>query len=149
MATLRLEIVTIEGRVFDDEVNMVIAPGVEGVMGILPRHAPLLTRLQFGELQIKRDGQPDQFYAVGGGVMEVQGTQVIVLADSAEHVDAIDIARAEEARHRAEERLAQASKDQIDFNRAEVALRRSANRIKLARRHRQKGGYGVQSPDNR
>ena len=149
MATFRLEIVTIEGKVFDEEVNMVVAPGVEGVMGILPHHAPLLTRLNFGELHIKKDGQPDQFYAVGGGVMEVQGTQVIVLADSAEHVDEIDISRAEEARQRAEERLAQASKDQLDFDRAEAALRRSANRIKLARRHRQRGGYGVQTPDGR
>lgn len=149
MATIRLEIVTIEGKVFDEEVNMVVAPGVEGVMGILPRHAPLLTRLNFGELQIKRDGQPDEFFAVGGGVMEVQGTQVIVLADSAESVDAIDLARAEEARQRAEELLAQASKDQVDFQQAEAALRRSANRIKLASRHRQKGGYGMQSPDGR
>ena len=101
MSTLHLEIVTIERKVFDDHVDMVIAPGNEGVMGILPRHTPLITGLSYGELQIKRQGEEDEFFAIGGGFMEVQPDHVIVLADAAEYAEEIDVARAEEARHRA------------------------------------------------
>ena len=147
MATLRLEIVTIERPVFDDEVNMVIAPGIEGVMGILPRHTPLLTALNYGELQIKRDGQEDEFFAIGGGFMEVQPNRVIVLADAAEHVEEIDVARAEEARRRAEERLAQSKEGEADFARAQAALRRSALRLKVVnRRRRRREGPSVGLP---
>ena len=72
MSTLRLEILTIERKVFEDDVAMVTAPGSEGVLGILPRHIPLLTALTFGELQIKKEGEEDQFFAIGGGFMEVR-----------------------------------------------------------------------------
>ena len=140
MSTLHLEIVTIESKIFDDQVNMVIAPGSEGVLGILPNHTPLLTALNYGELQIKRDGQEDQFLAIGGGFMEVQPDHVVVLSDAAEHVDEIDLERAEAARQRAEERLAQAKAGELDFTRAEAALRRSMARIKVARRRRRRGG---------
>ena len=136
MANLRLEIITVERKLYDEQVNMVIAPGTEGMLGILPRHTPTLTALSFGELQIKRDGQEDEFFAVGGGFMEVQPDHVIVLADAAEHAAEIDIARAEEARRRAEERLARAKEEQIDFSRANAALRRSTLRLKVARRRR-------------
>lgn len=133
---LRLEIITVEGTVFDDNVNMVIAPGSDGVLGILPRHTPLLTSLTYGELEIKRDGQPDEFFAIGGGFMEVRPFNVIVLADAAERADEIDIERARAARERAEARLAEAAKDQLDFSRAEAALRRSMARLKVAQRRR-------------
>ncbi|HMQ51606.1 MAG TPA: F0F1 ATP synthase subunit epsilon [Anaerolineae bacterium] len=149
MADLHLEIVTIEGKVFDDHVNMVVAPGVEGVMGILPRHAPLLTRLNFGELQIRKSGQEDIFFAIGGGVMEVQPNHVIVLADSAEQAEEIDLARAEAARQRAQERLAQAKSGEIDFSQAESSLRRSVARIKVAQRRRKGGGYGTPGAPDR
>ena len=135
MATLHLEIVTIERKVFDDEVAMVIAPGSEGVLGILPHHTPLLTALTYGELQIKRDSQEDQFFAIGGGFMEVQPLHVVVLADSAEHAEEIDIERAEAARRRAEESLARAPAE-LELERAESALRRSVVRIKVAERRR-------------
>lgn len=145
MATLHLEIVTIERKVFDDHVNMVVAPGVEGVLGILPRHAPLLTTLSFGELQVKRPGQEDLFFSIGGGVMEVQPDHVIVLADSAERAEEINIARAEEARKRAEELLTQSKQEREDLERAEQTLRRSVTRIKVARRRRRGGGgFGTQ-----
>ena len=144
MSTLHLEIVTIERKVFDDHVDMVIAPGSEGVMGILPRHTALITGLSYGELQIKRQGQEDEFFAVGGGFMEVQPDHVIVLADAAEYAEEIDIARAEEARRRAEELLAKAKEADIDFERAEAALRRSTLRLKVARRRRRGEGYGAQ-----
>ena len=141
MATLRLEIVTVEEKLFDDNVNMVVAPGSEGVMGILPRHAALLTALSFGELVVKKDGEPDQFFAIGGGFMEVQPHHVIVLADAAERAEEIDLARAEEARKRAEELLAKAKEGQADFEHAEAALRRSVTRLKVARKHRKGEGY--------
>jgi F-type H+-transporting ATPase subunit epsilon len=135
MATLHLEIVTIERKVFDDEVDMVIAPGSEGVLGILPHHTPLLTALTYGELQIKRASQEDQFFAIGGGFMEVQPLHIVVLADSAEHAEEIDIERAEAARRRAEESLARAPAE-LELERAESSLRRSAVRLKVAERRR-------------
>ena len=141
MSTIRLEIVTVEEKIFDDEVNMVVAPGSEGVLGILPQHTALLTALTYGELQVKKDGQPDMFYAIGGGFMEVQPHHVVVLADAAERVDEIDLARAEAARKRAEELLALSQDNQQDFSNTEAALRRSMTRLKLARRHRKGDGY--------
>jgi len=135
MATLHLEIVTIERKVFDDEVNMVVAPGSEGVLGILPRHTSLLTALSYGELQIKKDGQEDQFFAIGGGFMEVQPDHVVVLADSAEHAEEIDVERAEAARRRAEDSLARAP-EELELEQAEAALRRSVIRLKVAERRR-------------
>lgn len=140
MATLRLEIVTIERKIFDDEVNMVVAPGIEGVLGILPHHAPLLTALAYGELQIKKDGEPDQFFAIGGGFMEVQPDHVVVLADAAEQAEEIDLERAEAARRRAEELLSRPTQETEDLDRAEAALRRSMIRIKVAKRRSSGGG---------
>ena len=134
---LRLEIITVDGTVFDDNVNMVIAPGSDGVLGILPRHTPLLTSLNYGELEIKREGQPDEFFAIGGGFMEVRPFNVTVLADAAERADEIDIERAKAARERAEDRLAAAAKDQQDFSRAEAALQRSMARLKVAERRKE------------
>jgi F-type H+-transporting ATPase subunit epsilon len=133
---LRLEIITVEGTVFDDNVNMVIAPGSEGVLGILPRHTPLLTSLNYGELEIKKDGEPDQFFAIGGGFMEVRPFNITVLADAAERADEIDIERAKAARERAQARLAAAANDQQDFSRAEAALQRSIARLKVAERRK-------------
>ena len=140
---LRLEIITFEGTEFDENVNMVIAPGSEGVLGILPRHTPLITTLSYGELQIKKDEQPDQYFAIGGGFMEVRPYHVIVLADSAERADEIDLGRAEAARQRAEELLAKAEGDKtIDLVRAESALRRSIARIKVAQHRPRKDRPG-------
>jgi len=136
--SIHLEIVTIERKVFDDHVDMVIAPGTEGVLGILPRHAPLLTSLTYGELQVKREDEPDQFLAIGGGFMEVQPDHVVVLADAAEYAEEIDIERAEAARRRAEELLEKAKQEEKDFARAEAALRRSATRLKVAQRRRRR-----------
>jgi F-type H+-transporting ATPase subunit epsilon len=131
---LRLDIVTIERVVYSDDVDMVTAPGIDGEMGILPRHAPLMTALKEGELRIQKGGQVEH-YAIGGGFMEVRPDAVIVLADSAEMAEEIDIERAEAARQRAEQRLAVgAPEDQIRA--IEGALRRSRIRLKVARRRR-------------
>ena len=131
---LRLEVVTAERQVFADDVDMVIAPGCEGQLGILPRHAPLMTMLEVGELRAKK-GSEEISMIVTGGFLEVFRNKVTVLANAAERADEVDIARAEEARRRAEERLRSRAAN-IDLARAEAALRRSLMRLKVGRRRR-------------
>ena len=131
------EVVTAERVVFRGEADMVIAPGVEGQMGILPRHAPLLAALQEGELIIRGVGgapEEDVSMAIGGGFIEVLDNRVVVLADSAERADEIDEDRAEAARQRCVERLK--SHEPGDVAVAEAALRRSKVRLKVSRRRR-------------
>ena len=140
MALLRCEVVTDERMVFEDDVSMVVAPGIEGQLGILPHHAPLMTALAWGELIIHREGQEDEFIAIGGGFMEVGPEHVTILADSAERAEEIDELRAEEARQRARETMAQKHREDADFVRAEAALRRSLIRLKVARRKRRQRG---------
>jgi len=136
---LKLEIVTQERRVYSaDDVEMVVAPGANGELGILPRHAPLMTSLQEGVMRVKRQGGQEEVLAIHGGFMEVLPDQVTVLADSAERAEEIDIARAEEARQRAEELMKQRREDKVDYERAEVALRRSNIRLKIAQGHRRR-----------
>jgi F-type H+-transporting ATPase subunit epsilon len=136
MAHIRLEIVTAERQTFADDVNAVIAPGIEGQMAILPHHAPLMTMLQSGELIIKKEGE-DIYLFVSGGFLEVRPDKVVILADACEHCEEIDVARAEEAKLRAEERLRSKSAE-ADQSRAEAALRRSINRLKVAEKIRRK-----------
>lgn len=132
---LSLDIITQERVVYAaDDVEMVVAPGVDGVMGILPNHTPVLTALKEGELKILRDGE-EEFFAVGGGFMEVRPDRVIVLAETAEVADEIDEARAEEARKRAEEMLKEKPPG-VDVARLEGVLRRSHVRLRVARRRR-------------
>jgi F-type H+-transporting ATPase subunit epsilon len=140
MAQIQCEVVTAERIVFQGDVDMVVAPGVEGQLGILPDHAPLMTALTYGELVLHRSGQDDEFLAIGGGFMEVGPDRVTILADSAERAGEIDEARAEEARQRAVETMAQEQREDVDFARAEAALRRSLIRLKVARRRRRAGG---------
>lgn len=140
MSPLRCEVVTAERIVFQGEVDMVLAPGVQGQLGILPHHAPLITALTYGELILRRAGQEDEYIAIGGGFMEVGPHQVTILADSAERAEEIDIDRAEAARRRAAEIMAQKRREDADFVRAEAALRRSTTRIKVAKRKRKAGG---------
>ena len=102
--TIRCEIVSQDRFVYQDEVDIVVLPGVEGEMGILPHHAPLLTALQVGIIRIRKSGE-EQYFTVAGGIAEVQPDQVTILADAAENVEEIDVKRAEEARRRAEEFL--------------------------------------------
>ncbi len=135
MATLSVEIVTGERVVYtEDGVDMVIAPGSDGTLGILPRHAPLITTLSAGELRVKK-GNSEQSLVVFGGFMEVTGDKVVVLADTAERAEEIDLARAEAARRRAEESIRQRGAD-IDQVKAELALRRAAVRLQIGQRRR-------------
>ena len=131
MPNLKLDIVTAERVVYSEEVDVLIAPGQEGQLGILPHHAPLMTILQAGELVVRRGGQEDTL-AISGGFLEVRPDRVIVLADSAERAEEIDIERAEAARKRAEERLRDRKAVGLDELRASAALRRAIARLSVA-----------------
>lgn len=141
MATLRLEIITAERQVFADDINILVAPGIEGELGILPHHAPLMTMLQPGELLIRKDGE-ETYMVVTGGFLEVRPDKVIVLADACERAEEIDVARAEEAKRRAEERLKTRPPD-VEAASIEAALRRSLTRLKVAERRRRKAKPGL------
>jgi F-type H+-transporting ATPase subunit epsilon len=142
MSPIRCEIVTQERVVYDQEVDMVIAPGSEGELGILPHHVPLLTALAAGELRL-RVGDDESSFAIGGGCMEVLPDHVTILATAAEQADEIDIERAEAARERAERLLKEGPPPDPDqFKRIEAALRRSRVRLRVARRRRRRPGPG-------
>lgn len=136
MAKLNLEIVTAERPVYSDEVNVVIAPGIMGQLGILPNHAPLMTMLEPGELCIRKNSE-ETYIAISGGFLEVLQNRVVILADTAERADEIDISRAEDAKRRAQEQL-QLPPPGVDLISAEAALRRSLTRLKVAERRRKK-----------
>lgn len=135
MPKIQLDIVTAERLVISEQVDYVSAPGIDGVLGILPRHAPLLTALTFGELRYKKEGAEFHF-AIGGGFMEVRPDRVTVLADSAEHAEEIDELRAEQARQRAQQLLKEKPHADAEFARIEQALRRAEVRLRVARRKR-------------
>lgn len=140
---IHLEIVTIERKVYSEDVDMVIAPGSEGELGILPHHTPLLTSLNEGVLRIKRSGA-EELFAIGGGIMEVLPDKVIVLADAAERSDEIDIARAEKARQSAEALIRERPAG-VELSAALAALRRSQVRLKVAQRRRHREGVQLHS----
>ncbi|MCS7459997.1 F0F1 ATP synthase subunit epsilon [Paenibacillus doosanensis] len=129
MSTFLLEIVTPERKVFAQEVNMIIVKGVDGELGILPNHIPLVTPLRVAPVTVKQSGK-DHYIAVNGGFMEVRKDKVVILAESAELPEQIDIERAKAAKERAEKRLA-SKKDHYDFKRAELALQKALNRIEV------------------
>ena len=135
MATMLLEIVTAERLVYSEQVSGVVAPGIEGELGILPHHAPLLTILQPGEMRILKEGEDDTSLVVSGGFLEVMANRVVILADTAEHAEEIDEERAQEAVRRAQERLEHRTVD-MDLERALASVRRSQARLKVARRRR-------------
>ncbi len=135
---MMLEITTAERQVYSDEVDMVIAPGFDGQLGILPRHAPLMTMLKPGELTIRKDGE-DIYVAVSGGFMEVLGNRVSVLADASERSDEIDEERAQQAMKKAQERLANRGTD-LEMEGAMRSLQRAQVRLGLVRRRRPRAG---------
>jgi len=122
--------------VYEGDVDIVVLPGADGEMGILPNHAPLLTTLKFGVIRVRAGGN-EQVFTVAGGVAEVQPKIITVLADAAENVDEIDISRAEAARKRAEEILAKGIPGDSDaYLKMEAALRRSNLRLDAVKRYR-------------
>lgn len=133
MATLSVEIVTGERVVFtDDNVDMVVAPGSDGSLGILPHHAPLISTLSAGELRVKKGGA-EQSFVVFGGFIEVTPDKVVVLADTAERAEEIDVARAEASRDRAEHSL-ENRQETVDLESATAALRRANLRLRIGQR---------------
>ena len=132
---LTLEIVTPERSLVHEQVDEVQLPGAEGYFGVLPGHAPLLATLQVGELWY-RTGAERHFLAIAFGFVEVLPERVTVLAQIAERSQEIDVARAEAARKRAEERLARTQQADVDFERARIALVKSLIRIQVATRAR-------------
>ncbi len=127
--TLHVEVVTAESSLYSGEANLVQAPGTLGQLGILPHHAALLTTLDSGQLEIKHNGVEETFF-VSGGFLEVSKNKVTVLADTAEHAESIDEARALEARRRAEERLKEVSSN-TERAEAQAALQRAINRLRV------------------
>jgi F-type H+-transporting ATPase subunit epsilon len=143
MAKLQVEIVTGERVVFtENDVDMVIAPGSDGTLGILPRHAPLISTLAAGELRVKKGGR-EQSLIVFGGFIEVTPEKVIVLADTAERAEEIDLGRAEAARGRAQTEIGKRAST-IELAQAEAALRRATLRLQIGqRRAGRRGGAGL------
>jgi F-type H+-transporting ATPase subunit epsilon len=133
MKTLKVNIVTPDGPVYDSEVEMVSTKAQSGELGILPGHIPMVAPLQIGAVRLKNGGNTE-LVAVSGGFLEVRPEQVTILAQAAETAEAIDVERAKEAKSRAESRL-QAQKEDVDFKRAEIALKRAMNRINVSERN--------------
>jgi F-type H+-transporting ATPase subunit epsilon len=136
---IQCEVVSQDRALFSGLADMVVAPGSEGEMGILPHHAPLLTSLKQGILRVRHDGR-EEIFVLSGGVMEVRPNLVTVLADTGESVDEIDTARAEAARARAEALLQKGPPPDTDeYLAIEAALRRSTLRLEAVRRFRRGG----------
>jgi len=131
-ATLKLEIVTPEEKVYSEDVEMVTLPGVEGEMGIYPNHVPLMTQLVAGEVTVRKGGQAS-FLAVGDGFVEIRGDQVSILTDMAINAKDIDEAKAEEARRRAEARLAEKLEEE-DVAAVNASLAHALAQLKVKRR---------------
>jgi F-type H+-transporting ATPase subunit epsilon len=145
MAKLSVEIITGERVVYEEhDVDMVVAPGADGALGILPSHAPLFSLLSLGEMRVIKGGQ-EQSLAVFGGFLEVANDHVRVLADSAERAEEIDVDRAEQARSRAETRKGERGSVE-EMLRVEAAMRRSMVRLKISRRQRARGPRPTDSP---
>jgi F-type H+-transporting ATPase subunit epsilon len=136
--SLQVEIVTPDGSVYTGEAAMVVVPGVDGELGLLPRHEPLVSLVGVGDSRVQLDDGEWHHFATGIGYVQVLFDKVLLVVDHAEEAGRIDVTRAEAARARAEQRLAQrsdpAAQAEIDFYKAEQALRRAENRLKVAAR---------------
>jgi F-type H+-transporting ATPase subunit epsilon len=139
--TLHVKVVTAESSLYNGEANMVQAPGTDGELGILPHHAALLTTLQPGTLEVRINGTERAFF-VSGGFLEVSNNTVTVLADTAEHAESIDEARAQEARRSAEERL-KGVRSNTERAEAQIALQRAIHRLRAVELLRSSGRHHI------
>ena len=130
--TLKLEIVTPEAKVYSEDVEMVTLPGIEGELGVYPNHVPLMTQVVAGEVSVRKNGQP-YYLAVGDGFVEITGETVSIMTDMAIGADSIDLAKAEEARKRAELRLAEKLEEE-EVAAVNAALAHSLAQLKVKRR---------------
>jgi F-type H+-transporting ATPase subunit epsilon len=143
MSTMQIAVVTGEREIYRGEAEEVVVTGVEGEMGILPHHAALLTALKPGELRIKLGGAEDDLF-ISGGFMEVYNNTVTVLADAAEHAEDIDVSRAEQARRRAQERLAEV-KDERERAAISGELERAVVRLRIVEITRRRSTRRIQA----
>jgi len=139
--TLQVEVVTPDGQVYAGDVAMVVLPGVDGELGILPRHQPVVTLLAIGETRVRTVSDEWDYIATGIGYAQVLFDKVLVVVDHGELAGAIDVARAAEAERRARERTQERGGDlgaqaDVDYFRAEQALKRAENRLNVSRRAR-------------
>lgn len=132
MSTIHVEIVSVEGHIYSGEASLVIAPARMGEVGIAPRHAPLVTTLRPGEVRVQRDGEDEHFFYVTGGILEVQPSQVMILADTALRAEQLDESAADEARKAAEEAVRGAAKE--DLAHAQMQLVEAAARYRAAQK---------------
>jgi F-type H+-transporting ATPase subunit epsilon len=145
--SIRCEIVSQDRTVFQGEADMVLLPGTDGEMGILPHHAPLLTTLKYGIIRVRSQGE-EKVFTVAGGIAEIQPDLVTILADAAEDIEEIDVQRAEAARKRAEESLAKGvPADSDSYLLIEAALRKSNLRLDAVRRYRHGPARPPRTPD--
>jgi F-type H+-transporting ATPase subunit epsilon len=135
---LHLEIVTPERLAYEDDVDMVTVPGIEGELGILPHHAPLITTLGAGELRIRKGGAEESF-AVVGGFLQVRPDKVVVMAETADLASEIDLEKAQQARREAERALETAANEPADLAAARAALQQALLRIRVAERRYREG----------
>ncbi|HEU0242820.1 MAG TPA: F0F1 ATP synthase subunit epsilon [Candidatus Limnocylindrales bacterium] len=135
---LHLEIVTPERLAYEDEVDMVLVPGIEGELGILPHHTPLVSLLGVGELKIRK-GADEETFAIAGGFLQVRPDKVVVMAETAEIDSDIDLERAQKARAEAEKALESGYVEGADLSAARAELQRALIRIRVAERHRREG----------
>jgi len=133
-ATLKLEIVTPEAKTYSEDVEMVTLPAVEGEMGIFPQHVPVMTQIVAGEIIVRKDGR-DSFLAVGEGFVEITGERVAIMTDMAISAESIDETKADEARKRAEARMAE-KLDGEEAAMVSAALAHSLAQLKVKRRQR-------------
>ncbi|WP_310172961.1 F0F1 ATP synthase subunit epsilon [Neobacillus niacini] len=132
MKTIKVNVVTPDGPVYESDVEMVSTKAKSGELGILPGHIPLVAPLEIGAVRLKLGGGKTDQIAVSGGFLEVRPDQVTILAQAAEKATDIDVDRAQRAKERAEQRLQQAQQEHIDFKRAELALQRAINRLAVS-----------------
>lgn len=133
-STLKLEIVTPDGTIYSEDVEMVTLPGIEGQMGIYPQHVPLMTQMVPGEISVRKAAH-DYYLAVGEGLIEIAGDHVVVLTDMAIAAEKIDEAKVEEARQRAETRLSEKLSDE-EVASVNASLARSLAQLQVKRRQR-------------
>jgi len=133
MSTIHVEVVSVEGHIFSGEANLVVCPGKIGDVGIAPRHAPLLTTLRPGEVRVQAEGKEEVFLYVTGGILEVQPSQVTILADTALRAEQLDEAAADDARRKAEEALKGATARE-DLAHAQEQLVEAAARYRAAQK---------------
>ena len=135
---IHIELVTQEKKIFDEPAaDMVIVPAIEGEMGVLPNHAPVLTTLTYGELVVRKEDAEERF-AVYGGVVDVRPDKVIVLADLAESSFALDLEMAQQARERAR-KILEEGLPEVDNRQAELALRRANLAVRISQKVRSRG----------